>query len=291
MLQVTAAECELRLGRWDAGRGAAGAAAGAQPRRRAAARRVRLLTAIRARQGDFAAAAALEREATALLAANVAPQPIVSTNTARAEFARLRGDPEAAQAIVCDTHADDPLGRDHLLPEHAAGRHPGAGGPRRARAGGRATPTRSSARAGRPSSSSARPTGWARCSATGSSPRRRSGAAGDPSGPTPRPRPSSHASTARRGPSRGRSPPSGGSGSASPTRPPQHGCARRRRGSRPASARPRRPRSAPRTRRSTGSARRRCASAAETLAARARGSRCEAPPSRPSGRSTSPSAS
>ena len=104
LLQVTAAECELRLGRWDA----------------AAARLERLLerthddelrlaafgylTAIRARQGDFAAAEALEREATPLLAANVAPQTIVSTNTARAEFARLRGDPEAARAIVCDTH-------------------------------------------------------------------------------------------------------------------------------------------------------------------------------------------
>ena len=105
VMQATAAECELRLGRWD----------------EASARLERLLevahdddlrlgvtgflTALRARQGDFAAAEALEREATALLAADVGPQSIVSTNTARAEFARLRGDPEAARAIVCETHA------------------------------------------------------------------------------------------------------------------------------------------------------------------------------------------
>jgi DNA-binding NarL/FixJ family response regulator len=105
VLQTTAAECELRLGRWAA----------------ASARLERLLedthdddmrlavtgflTALRARQGDFAAAEALEREATALLAANVGPQPIVTTSTARAEFARLRGEPEAARAIVGETHA------------------------------------------------------------------------------------------------------------------------------------------------------------------------------------------
>ena len=104
LLQVTMAECELRLGRWD----------------EAAARLERLLerthddglrlaaagllTALRARQGDFAAAEAFEREATALLEANVGPQEIVTTNTARAELARLRGDPETARTIVGETH-------------------------------------------------------------------------------------------------------------------------------------------------------------------------------------------
>ena len=104
LLQVSAVECELRLGRWD----------------EAAARLERVLerthddelrfaatgflAVLRARQGDFAAAEALDREAAALLTANVGPGSIVATNAARAELALLRGDPEAARAIVRDTH-------------------------------------------------------------------------------------------------------------------------------------------------------------------------------------------
>ena len=104
LMQGTMAECELRMGRWD----------------EAATRIQRLLEsthedglrlvltgllgALRAREGDFEAARELDGEAATLLTANVGPQSVVTANSARVEFALLRGDPEAARAIVRDTH-------------------------------------------------------------------------------------------------------------------------------------------------------------------------------------------
>ena len=87
------------------GRGAAGAAARAHPRRRAAARgdrvprrAARAAGRLRGRggarpRGDGAADRERRRRGS-----------IVATNAARAELALLRGDPEAARAIVRDTH-------------------------------------------------------------------------------------------------------------------------------------------------------------------------------------------
>ena len=100
MIQTTSTECELRLGRWD----------------EVAARLRRLLETLHeddvrlahialsiqlhARRGQFDEAAALDREAERLLTGNVSPDCIVLTATARAELALLRGDPQAARAIV-----------------------------------------------------------------------------------------------------------------------------------------------------------------------------------------------
>ena len=131
IMQTTMAECELRLGHWDA----------------ASARMERLLegvheedlrlgltgflAALRARQGCFEAAADLERQSAALLTANVGPQSIVFATAARAEVALLRGEPEAARAIVRATHAEICGGGIVVLPDDAARRRGGGGRPRR----------------------------------------------------------------------------------------------------------------------------------------------------------------
>jgi DNA-binding CsgD family transcriptional regulator/tetratricopeptide (TPR) repeat protein len=105
VIQCTMAEGELRLGRW-------GAAAARLERWLETAHEsedrlalTALLAELRAREGDFEAAARLDREAATLLTANVGPQAVVYANSARAELALLLGDPETARAIVHETHA------------------------------------------------------------------------------------------------------------------------------------------------------------------------------------------
>ena len=110
VLQVSLAECELRLGRW--------VRAGARLERLRAPTQERelrldlcgLLAVLRAREGDVAAAAELDREAAALSAAGASPGALVLFRTGRAEVALLQGDPDAARVIVRDTAAEIPSG-------------------------------------------------------------------------------------------------------------------------------------------------------------------------------------
>ena len=110
VMQESLVECELRVGRW--------AAAGARLERLRAATQERelrlelsgLLAVLRARQGNLAAAAELDREAASLSADHASPGFLVQAATGRAEVALLRGDPAAARAIVRDTFAAVPWG-------------------------------------------------------------------------------------------------------------------------------------------------------------------------------------
>ncbi len=98
------ADCELRLGRWDAAR----ARLERLLRPSAQDDHVHLvvlgyLIALEARQGRFEAASELARKAQRLLGGNVGPHVVVKANSGRAELALLRGDPDAARAIVRET--------------------------------------------------------------------------------------------------------------------------------------------------------------------------------------------
>jgi DNA-binding CsgD family transcriptional regulator/tetratricopeptide (TPR) repeat protein/type II secretory pathway predicted ATPase ExeA len=95
------ADCELRLGRWEDAR----ARLERLLRQTAHDDHVQLvvagyLIALEARQGRFEAAAELERTAERLLGANVGPHCVVKASIGRAELALLRGDPDAARAVV-----------------------------------------------------------------------------------------------------------------------------------------------------------------------------------------------
>ena len=98
------ADCELRLGRWDAARERLERLL----RHSAHDDHVHLvvvgyLIALEARQGRFEAASELDRTAQRLLGGNVGPHVVVKANSGRAELALLRGDPDAARAIVRET--------------------------------------------------------------------------------------------------------------------------------------------------------------------------------------------
>ena len=185
VLQVTMVECELRLGRWDEA-----AARLERVLERTHDDELRLgstgfLAVLRARQGDFGAAEALDREAAALLTANVGPQSIVSANAARAEVALLRGDPEAARAIVRETHEAIRWGGIVCYPSMLLlGVQAEADLAERARAAGRAADVERRASLGRRAPRLARVRRLAahvRVRVPGG----RSGAAGDPGGPRP----------------------------------------------------------------------------------------------------------
>ena len=98
------ADCELRLGRWDS----------ARKRLERLLRHtghdefvqlvvVGYLISLEARRGRFEVAGELEHIAERLLDANVGPHGVVKANSGRAELALLRGDPDAARAIVRQT--------------------------------------------------------------------------------------------------------------------------------------------------------------------------------------------
>ncbi|MEO8690446.1 MAG: AAA family ATPase [Solirubrobacteraceae bacterium] len=103
VIQATMAECELRLGRWDEASERLERLLESAHDDEMRLMLIGLLVALRAREGRFETAEALDREAAALVAANVGPQSLVLASTARAEFALLRGDPDAARAIVRET--------------------------------------------------------------------------------------------------------------------------------------------------------------------------------------------
>ena len=95
------ADCELRLGRWDAARERLERLL----RHTAHDDHVHLvvvgyLISLEARRGRFDAASELDPTAERLLDANVGPHCVVKANSGRAELALLRGDPDAARAIV-----------------------------------------------------------------------------------------------------------------------------------------------------------------------------------------------
>jgi DNA-binding CsgD family transcriptional regulator/type II secretory pathway predicted ATPase ExeA len=95
------ADCELRLGRWDAARERLERLL----RHTAHDDHVHLVVvgymiSLQARRGHFDAASELERTAERLLDANVGPHCVLKANSGRAELALLRGDPDAARAIV-----------------------------------------------------------------------------------------------------------------------------------------------------------------------------------------------
>jgi ATP/maltotriose-dependent transcriptional regulator MalT len=98
------ADCELRLGRWDAARERLERLL----RYTAHDDHVHLvvvgyLIALEAREGRFEAASELQRKAERLLDTNVGPHVVVKANSGRAELALWRGDPDAARAIVRET--------------------------------------------------------------------------------------------------------------------------------------------------------------------------------------------
>ena len=114
------ADCELRLGRWDAAR----TRLERLLRQTAHDDHVQLvvagyLIALEARQGRFEVASELERTAERLQVANVGPHCVVKANCGRAELALLRGDPDGARAIVRRTreriHTGDLLCAPALL--------------------------------------------------------------------------------------------------------------------------------------------------------------------------------
>jgi ATP/maltotriose-dependent transcriptional regulator MalT len=98
------ADCELRLGLWDAARERLYRLL----RHTAHDDHVHLvvvgyLIALEAREGRFGEASELQRTAERLLDTNVGPHVVVKANSGRAELALLRGDPDAARAIVRET--------------------------------------------------------------------------------------------------------------------------------------------------------------------------------------------
>ena len=114
IIEANLADCELRLGHWDA----------------AKTRLERLLEGawldgdfrvlfpsylltLLARQGELDSAAELAAETTALLTSNVGPPALVMAGTARAELELVREDPDAARAIVDETRRT--LGSGDLL--------------------------------------------------------------------------------------------------------------------------------------------------------------------------------
>ncbi len=95
------ADCELRLGRWDAARERLDRLL----RQSAHDHHVHVvvlgyLISLDARQGRFEVAGELERAAERLMESNVGPHAVVKTNSGRAELALLSSRPDAARAIV-----------------------------------------------------------------------------------------------------------------------------------------------------------------------------------------------
>ncbi len=116
-IDANAAECEIRLGRWPAAR--------ARITRLLAARTehadTRLFTLgvallLAARQGEDADAPEHEREALALLHANVSPGAVAFAYLALTELALARGDRQRARTLVADARARIRFGDLQLWP-------------------------------------------------------------------------------------------------------------------------------------------------------------------------------
>jgi DNA-binding CsgD family transcriptional regulator/tetratricopeptide (TPR) repeat protein len=119
LLELNAADCELRLGHWP--RAAARLARVGGGRIPDSRDRLFLLTEtiwLAVRRGALDDAVAHEREAIALLDGNVGPQWIVITTSARAELALARGDPATARNLV--TRALERIGKGDQLTWPAA---------------------------------------------------------------------------------------------------------------------------------------------------------------------------